>query len=224
MLVETAGMAEAIGGLEQPGGAPLRRCALRRCIVTGNRAPRRRLLRLVVSPDGVLTPDVAARLPGRGAWITPDAATLAQAIKRKLFARALHEAVSVPDDLGPRIERLLARRLADSLGLARRAGQAVAGAEKVEARVASWAGAGRAGLLVLARDAGGDARKRWHRLPPGVERIDALSGEEIGHAFARPRAAQAAVDRGALMDRLIDDAYRLSGFRPKAEPVERDGE
>lgn len=219
MLVEATGTIEATGGTQRSAAAPVRRC-----IVTGEHAPRRRLLRFVVSPEGELTPDVAARLPGRGAWITPDGAVLGQAIKRKLFARALHGQVAVPDGLGARVEALLARRLVDALGLARRAGQAVCGAEKVEAQVAFWSRTGRPGLLVLARDAGADAQRRWRSLPAGVARIEALTGEEIGRAFARPRAAQAAVDGGALMERLIDDAYRLSGFRPMATAVERDGE
>ncbi len=219
MLVETTGTIEATGGTRGSAAAPVRRC-----IVTGEHAPRGRLLRFVVSPEGVLTPDVAARLPGRGAWISPDAAILGQAIKRKLFARAFHGPVTAPDDLGARVEALLARRLIDGLGLARRAGKAVCGAEKVEAQIGQWARAGRGGLLVLARDAGADARRRWGSPPAGVTRIEALDGDEIGQAFGRSRAAQAVVDRGALMDRLVDDAYRLSGFRPKAAAVERDGE
>lgn len=219
MLVEATVTIEARSGTHGSAARPVRRC-----IVTGEHAPRARLLRFVVSPEGVLTPDVAARLPGRGAWVAPDAAVLGQAIKRKLFARAFHGPVAVPDDLVRRVEALLARRLVDGLSLARRAGRAVAGAEKVEARVALWARAGRPGLVALARDAGADARKRRRSLPDGAVLIDALDGEEIGQAFGRPRAAQAAVDRGALMDRLIDDAFRLSGFRPAAAAVERDGE
>lgn len=217
MLVEAADRTEAMAGTERPAAAPLRRC-----IVTGNHGPRARLLRLVLSPDGVVTPDVAAKLPGRGAWLTPDRAVLAQAIKRKLFARAFHGAVTVPDDLAARIEKLLRQRAIDALSLARRAGQAVAGAEKVEAKVADWARKGRGGLLVLARDAGTDARRRWSTLPAEVTLIDVLDGAEIGQAFARERAAQAAVERGGLMERLIDDATRLADFRPQAEAAGQD--
>ena len=39
---------------------------LRRCIVTRTRQEKDTMLRFVVSPDGAIVPDLAARLPGRG--------------------------------------------------------------------------------------------------------------------------------------------------------------
>ncbi len=38
--------------------------------------------------QGDVVPDVKARLPGRGAWVTATPAAVAEAVKRKLFARA----------------------------------------------------------------------------------------------------------------------------------------
>jgi len=38
----------------------------RRCIVSGEVLPEAKLIRFVVSPDGEITPDIAAKLPGRG--------------------------------------------------------------------------------------------------------------------------------------------------------------
>jgi hypothetical protein len=64
---------------------------------------------------------------------------------------------------------------------------------------------------VLASDAGSDARRRWRAQPA---RIEVLTGDEIGRAFARGRAAQAAVAEGPLSRRLIEDAGRLAGLRP----------
>ena len=42
----------------------------RRCIVSGEVLPEGKLIRFVVSPDGEVTPDVAATLPGRGIWVS----------------------------------------------------------------------------------------------------------------------------------------------------------
>ena len=41
----------------------------RRCILTGRHGGRDELIRLAISPDGDVLPDVLARAPGRGAWI-----------------------------------------------------------------------------------------------------------------------------------------------------------
>ncbi len=182
---------------------------LRRCIATGASLPRQALLRFVLAPDGTVTPDVAARLPGRGVWLTPSRAAIDEALKNRLFARAFRGQVRIPDGLAALVEGLLVRRLVDTLGLARRAGQAVAGAARVE----EWFDAGRGGVLVLARDAGEDARRRWRAQAP---RIEVLSGEEIGRAFARGRTAQAVVADGPLGRLLIEDAGRLAGLRPDA--------
>ncbi len=180
---------------------------VRRCIATGVAAPRRHLLRFVLSPDGAVTPDLAGRLPGRGAWVTPSIEALAEAVKKKLFNRAFSAPASVPGDLPALVERLLVQRMVDALGLARRAGQAVSGAEKV----AEFAAAGRARMLLLARDAGADARRR---APRNLALVDVLSAEEIGRAFARDRAVHAAVGAGELGRRLMDDSRRLTGLRP----------
>src|SRR3546814_8232152 len=55
---------------------------IRRCILSGERDERGRLIRLALSPDGLVLPDAAARAPGRGAWLAPDRAALENAISR----------------------------------------------------------------------------------------------------------------------------------------------
>ncbi len=79
----------------------------RRCIVTGEVRERAGLLRFVVGPDGVLVPDVEARLPGRGLWLTPRRDIVERAVAKRLFARAARGPVSVPAEFADRIEALL---------------------------------------------------------------------------------------------------------------------
>lgn len=183
---------------------------VRRCIATGGEAPRRHLLRFVLSPDGVLTPDMAGRLPGRGAWLAPSAQAIDAAVKGRLFNRAFGAPAEMPADLAALVERLLAQRMVDTLGLARRAGQAVSGREKVD----EWVALGRARIVLLARDAGADAQSRETGRSGTL--IRALYADEMGRAFARKRAVHAALAEGELGRRLTDDAIRLAGLRPAA--------
>ena len=60
----------------------------RRCIATGESAPKAGLIRFVVGPDGGIVPDLGERLPGRGIWVGADRDALQKAVDRKLFARA----------------------------------------------------------------------------------------------------------------------------------------
>lgn len=133
----------------------------RRCVVTGEVAPAERLVRLALSPDGHIAPDVLGKAPGRGAWIGVDRATLEAAqAKGKLkggLARALHDSnFTIPDDLGARIEAQLARATLDRLGLESRSGTLLSGNEKIE----TAARKGQVRLLLHASDAGEDGRKK----------------------------------------------------------------
>ena len=60
----------------------------RTCIVTRQKGGKDALIRFVLDPAKRVTPDIRAKLPGRGAWVLADRATLAGAVKRKAFARA----------------------------------------------------------------------------------------------------------------------------------------
>ena len=83
----------------------------RRCIVSGEIVPAHRLIRFVADPDGKIVPDVAARLPGRGAWVTASRAAITEAAQKKLFARTLKALVTAGDDLAGRTEKALVARI-----------------------------------------------------------------------------------------------------------------
>lgn len=181
----------------------------RRCIATGELRPREEMLRFVVDPEGRLTPDVAGRLPGRGIWLSPDRDSFKRACTRKLFERAARRVLSIDDGLDDRIETLLASRCVDLIGLARRAGQAFAGFEKVRAALLQ----GRGVLLLAARDGAEDGRAKLRAAAPELPVLDSLEAEELGRAFGRERTVHAAVSRGALATRLQVEMRKLTGFR-----------
>lgn len=181
----------------------------RRCVATGAVLPKDRLLRFVLDPDGMLVPDLDARLPGRGLYLTPDRAALDQAVKKRCFARAARRPVTVPDDLGPRLEALLVGRAQNLLGLARRAGQAVAGYDQV----AGWLKAGRAALLVQAADAAEGGRARLRALAGDRPVAEVLRATELAAPFGRDHVVHAALAAGGLAARMERELARLSGLR-----------
>lgn len=183
---------------------------LRRCIVTRRVRSRRELLRLVIGPDGMVVPDIEGKLPGRGLWITPDRAVIAEALRRGHIAKAARQAVTAPPDLADRIEAGLTRRCLELLGLARRAGQAAVGYEKVRA----WLAAGKAGLLVQAADASPEGKRKLQALSRGgVPVIEVLTAAELAAALGRDTVVHVAVAPGRLAARLADEARRLEELR-----------
>lgn len=116
-------------------------------------------LRFVRSPDGVLTPDLARRLPGRGVWITCSRDIVARAVKTKAFQRGLKQAINIPEELPDLIERLLRKRAMNGLALATKAGEAIAGFAKVNAAI----GSGEVIALVHGSDGSSDGRIKLGR-------------------------------------------------------------
>jgi len=195
------------------GEAPEGRSPQRRCIVTGEVRDRGVLLRLVVGPDGEIVPDVEARLPGRGLWLTPRRDIVERAVAKRIFARAARRPVSASPELVDRIESLLARRCCYSLGLARRAGLAVAGFDRVGEAVRH----GRAALLLSALDGAEGGRRKIAALARDLPSAGVLTAAELGAAFGRERIVHAAVGGGKLCRLLLLDLSRLAGLRAGAE-------
>ena len=193
---------------QQPQSRPAREPE-RRCLVTRARHPARRMLRFVAGPDGTIVPDVAGTLPGRGLWLTAARDIVERARLKGRFAKAAGMPVAVDEHLADRVEGLLARRCLEQIGLARRAGAAVAGHGKVRAMLA----AGDAGLLLLASDGSPEGVARMRSAGTGIAVVDLFTGDELGRVFGRDNTVFAAIAKGAFAARLADEAHRLAGFR-----------
>jgi uncharacterized protein len=181
----------------------------RRCLASGAVRPKAELIRFVVGPDRQLVPDIAERLPGRGLWLTAQRDIVATAVAKRLFARAARGPVTVEDGLVDHIEALLARRAVEFLGLARRAGEAVAGFVKVQALLR----AGKAAVLLAARDGAADGRRKLAALASGLPLVECLTGAELGAAWGRDDLVHAALARGRLVAPFLVTVGRLEGFR-----------
>lgn len=133
----------------------------RRCILSGETAPREVLVRLVASPEGLVLPDVQEKAPGRGAWIGVSRADLAEAQAKGRLKGALARAfktgdLEVPENLPQMVEDALRRVLLDRLGLEMRVGRLILGTQ----RIAEHARGGAISLLLHASDASEDGRKK----------------------------------------------------------------
>jgi len=180
----------------------------RRCVATGERRDKAGLIRFALDLQGCPIPDIDESLPGRGFWVTAARGVLSERAARKRMAR-LSGGQGLPNDIDDRIERLLLSRCLDMIGLARRAGQAVAGWEKVRGAAARQP----LGLLLTASDAGSDGWRRMRALAADCRHSECLAGGEIGQPFGRGSAVHAALLPGRLADRLYRETGRLAGFR-----------
>lgn len=181
----------------------------RRCIATRVRGRREAMLRFVVSPDNVIVPDLAARLPGRGLWLSASRDVIDTARTKGAFARASRRKVTVPSDLVAIIETALTRRVGEHLGFARRAGQAVCGFVRARELI----GSGRCGLVVQARDGSPEERRRLVGADGTLRVVAPLGATELGAVFGRDHIVHVAVTAGGLADAIAVEAERLAGIR-----------
>ena len=75
---------------------------MRQCVGCREMKPKKELIRVVRSPEGVVSLDFRGKLPGRGAYVCPDPACLAKARKTKALERAF--SAPLPDQVWQGLE------------------------------------------------------------------------------------------------------------------------
>jgi predicted RNA-binding protein YlxR (DUF448 family) len=213
----------------------------RTCVLTRRKGARGDLIRLALGPDGTVAPDVRARAPGRGAWVSVGKAELAGAAANGKLKAALQRAfktgdVALPADLTDRTEAALRQYALDRLGMEARSGNLINGTDKVEAAARS----GKVRLLLHASDAGEDGRRKLDQawrvgggeargmiFPEGRTILSlALGRENVVHlALIEPAAAARVRQALARWREFIDPEAGLDGGDPatgtgSAEEVE----
>jgi ribosomal protein L7Ae-like RNA K-turn-binding protein len=119
--------------------------------------------------------------------------------------------VAIPPGFADRVENMLVQRCCDLIGLARRAGLAVAGVEKVREAIRTE----KAGLLVLAFDGAEGGRRKMRSLGRDLPAVMVLTAAEMGAIFGRDHVVNIAVGSGTLSGRVIGAAEKIAGFRPE---------
>ena len=184
----------------------------RRCILSGDRASPEHLVRLALSPDGAVMPDVRAKAPGRGAWVGVTRAELEKAVANGKLKGALARAfkagpVSMPDDLPALIANALEQQAMDRLGLEARASNIVTGSEKIEVA----ARRGDVAMLLHAADAAADGCRKldqaW-RVGTGEEGTKhagqtlSVGRNALSKAMGRDNVVHIAIINGKAAERL----------------------
>ncbi len=196
--------------------------------MTRQEKPVEALVRFVVGPDDMLVPDVEARAEGRGVWISLSRDAVAEAVKRKAFARSLKGPVTVADDLAALTELRLRQRLLSALAMARKAGQFTSGAMKVKSALES----GAVSALFTASDAAEDGRNKMRGTlralnharreagltGPDVPHFELLQSAEMGLALGLENVIHAALMTGAAAQSAVDKANRLARYT--AQPMD----
>ena len=163
-----------------------------------------RLIRFVAGPDGVVVPDLARKLPGRGLWVAADRAAVETAAQQgRCFARAAKAKLSAPPDLADQVERLLTAP-ASGRASALRGGPAIlpSGSRRCSAAIA----AGKAAWLIEASDGAADGRRKLLGRRPDAAPLrrrflGVFTSDELGLALGAENVIHTAFLAGRGADR-----------------------
>ena len=191
----------------------------RQCAVTRERCAPAMMVRFARAPDGTVTPDVSAKLPGRGVWVTATKPVLEKAIDTNVFAHGFKSQVMIPDDMVSMVENLLLQRCLGLLGMAKKGGAVILGFDQVRAELKSRP----PGWLIEASDGSADGRGKVYSLAKALyetpRMASRLSSAELGMALGRERVIHGLISKGPFAKRWTVEYARLSGFR---DPLEDD--
>ena len=190
----------------------------RRCLASGETRDPEQMIRFVLSPDGVVTPDIAGKLQGRGVWVSANRAALESAISSKAFSRGFKAQAKIPDDLIDLTERLLARRIIGLIKMAKKAGVIAMGFDQVQ----SMARENAIAIRIEAKDGSEDGRSKIRTLSKAINReigvvdplvIGCFTGEELAEAVGRDSIVHVAIKPSKLAKSIKQSIEKLTGFR-----------
>jgi predicted RNA-binding protein YlxR (DUF448 family) len=182
---------------------------MRKCIVTGYRTNKNELIRFVVSPEKVLVADLKNKLPGRGIWVKATREILEKAIVGNMFSKSAKEKINVEPDLINNIENQIRKQILNQISLARKAGVAIFGFEKVRSALTKQTKF----LLIQAYDG---SMKELARLSGRIEKrniISCLNGLELGLAFGRDTVIHCVILNSGFIEKIVFDANRLNNLK-----------
>lgn len=83
---------------------PVRKVPMRTCVVTKEVLPKKELIRVAATKDGVVSVDLTGKAHGRGAYLKLSKAVIEQAEKNKALDKKL--AVNVPNEIYEELMKL----------------------------------------------------------------------------------------------------------------------
>lgn len=189
----------------------------RLCIATRATRPVGELIRFVVGPNGEVVPDLKQKLPGRGVWVTGKRTALADAVRRKAFAKGFRRDVKVPADLVDLTELLLARAALDALAVAGKAGTVKSGFTKVQQALEREPVV----ALLHAADAADDgvrkieglARRRFSAEAGTIPVVSVFTSAQLDLALGRSNVVHAALLAGPASATFLARCSRHECFR-----------
>ena len=181
---------------------------MRKCIVSGDTKDKSELLRFVAE-QGHLVPDFQKKLKGKGIYVSNSKQMLQKAADKHLFRKAAKRQLAEEEIIVEIVENLMRKRGLDFLNLARKAGVAVVGFEKVCEKLKQ----NKVAFLLQAKDSGADGKKKIAALLHDVPSFDELyTIEELDEALCRTNTVHIAFLKSDMASVAYSEFEKIKTF------------
>ena len=85
----------------------MKKIPMRTCVVSGEKLPKKELIRVVRDKDGIVSVDLTGKANGRGVYLKGDVEIIEKAKKSKILNRKLE--VEVPDDIYEKLKEVVSK-------------------------------------------------------------------------------------------------------------------
>jgi len=177
------------------------------------------MIRFVMGPENLVYPDIKAKLPGRGVWVSATRDDLQSALDKNAFSRGFKTKVSVPENLIEQVETALKRHILALMAMAKKSGHLFIGFDQVMAAARSDVLAWRIEASDGAEGSRGKIRALSkaiaHELEMPLPRvIGCFNSQELGHILGRDKIIHCALPTSRLARSMGQNVNRLAGFIP----------
>lgn len=184
----------------------------RSCLGCREVKPKEELLRFVLDPEKNVIPDLAKRLPGRGAYTCYRRSCLEAAVSKRQFSRSFKGEAIAPSagELLSLVIVLQEGRVAATIALANKAGKIVSGSDKVMDALRK----GSVALLILAGDISSESASKFMAIADktGVESFRFSEKERLGSPLGKELRSVVAVSPGPFAESLRRELTRYGNF------------
>jgi predicted RNA-binding protein YlxR (DUF448 family) len=186
---------------------------LRRCIITGVSMEKEKMLRFICDELGVIWPDVAMKMPGRGAWVVADPVLVEAACRRKSFSRVFRRHITSDETtILASILLSLQQHVLSLIGMAKKASLVVVGMHNITS--VSFNNI----KCVFQAIGAKNTVKGWSG--PVYQLFDL---EILSAAVGVETAMYMAIKNAPLADRIVTETERLSLFRNAMNKENKEG-
>ena len=169
------------------------------CMISGEKTHASDLIRFVLSPEKVLTPDLIGDLQGTSFYLAMNFEVISKLKNQSIIPSEFPKDTIIPKNLLPNLKNNIRRRLISLISLAKKAGKTIIGFNNLKKALEFE----KIDLLIQAYNGSKREMERLKLPMPQRKRVQCLNSEELGLAFGRDTVIHAGIIKSGFTKNIL---------------------